>query len=72
MKKLVSRNCGELSMPQARMNARVSSIRSARWLYFSASAELAMKSRFHLCTWCRSAKPPWANARNRFRVAVDW
>ncbi|MNG37285.1 hypothetical protein D3C84_1245850 [compost metagenome] len=72
MKKLASRSCGALSRPQARMNARASSMRPANWLYFSVRAELAMKSRFHWWTWCTSAKPPWAKARSRLRLAVDW
>ena len=27
---------------------------------------------FHACTWFRSAKPPFVNARSRLSVAADW
>ena len=55
-------------IPQASMNSSVSEMRSASARYFSTDDEPAMNPRFHRCTLCRSAYPPWAKARNRLSV----
>ena len=59
-------------IPQASINAKASAILSSKSLNFLAAGVFLINPKFQVCTFLRSAKPPWEKALIRLSVDADW